>query len=130
MAGLVVACAMLLPVAALAGNKSASMAFGSDTQVNGKQIPAGSYELKWEGNGPEVQVQFVSRHKVIATVPAKLEQMPTKAERAAAVIETAGGGRSLVEARFAGRNYKLVFAGAEAQAQNTHASGSSADANR
>lgn len=130
MAGLMVACAMLLPAAALAGNKSAAMAFGSATQVSGKQIPAGAYQLKWKGNGPEVQVQFLKRHKVVATVPAKVEQMPSKAESAAAVIETAGGGRSLMEVRFAGKNYKLVFAGAQAQAQNSHANGSSADANR
>ena len=130
MAGLIVACAMLLPAAALAGNKPVSLAFGSATQINGKQVPAGAYQLKWEGNGPEVQVQFIQRKKVVATVPAKLQQTQSKAESAAAVIETAGGGRSLVEVRPAGKNYKLVFTGAEAQARNTHANGSSADANR
>lgn len=130
MAGLVLVCAVLISTIAVAGNKPVSMAFSGTTQVNNKQIPAGTYELKWEGNGPEVQVQFLRGKKVVATVPAKLEQMPSKADRAAAVIETAGGGRSLVEARFAGKSYKLVFAGAEAQAQNTHTSGSSADTNR
>lgn len=129
MAGLVVACAMMFPAAALAGNKSA-MAFGSATQVSGKQIPAGAYQLKWDGKGPDVQVQFIQRKKVIATVPAKVEQTPSKADRGAAVIDTAGGNRSLVEVRPAGKNYKLVFAGAEAHAQNAHANGSSADANR
>ncbi|HEU5335323.1 MAG TPA: hypothetical protein VFU27_05140 [Terriglobales bacterium] len=130
MAGLVVACAMLLSAAAVAGNKPVSLAFASATQINGKQVPAGAYQLKWKGNGPEVQVQFIQRRKVIATVPAKLQQTPSKADRESAVIETAGGGRSLVEVRLAGKNYKLVFPGAEAQAQNTHANGGSADTNR
>ena len=127
MGGLVLGCAVLLSTMAVAGNKPVSMAFSGATQVNNKQIPAGTYELKWEGNGPEVQVQFLKGKKVIATVPAKLQQLPSKADRAAAVIETAGGGRSLVEARFAGKTYKLVFAGSEAQAQNMHATSDSSN---
>lgn len=120
--GLVLSLAVLLSTAAFAGNKPGSLYLGDATQLNGKQLPAGTYQLKWEGNGPDVQVQFLQGKKVVATAPAKLEQASTKPEKDAAVIDTVSGSRSLTEARFAGKNYKLVFPGPEAQAQNAHAS--------
>jgi hypothetical protein len=126
--GLVLAVAVLLSTAAFAGNKSQSLYLGDATQLNGKQLPAGNYQLKWKGNGPEVQVQFLKGKKVVATAPAKLEQATATPEKDAAVIDMASGSRSLTEARFAGKNYKLVFPSPEAQAQNAH--GSSGQNNR
>jgi hypothetical protein len=126
--GLVLAVAVLLSSAAFAGNKPGSLFLGEATQLNGKQLPAGAYQLKWEGKGPEVQVEFLRGKKVVATAPAKLEQASTRPEKDAAVIDTLNGSRTLSEARFAGKNYKLVFPGPEAQAQNAH--GSSGQNNR
>lgn len=126
--GLVLVLAVLLSTAAFAGNKAESLYLGDATQLNGKQLSAGTYQLKWKGNGPEVQVEFLQGKKVVATAPAKLEQGPTTPEKDAAVIETASGSRNLAEARFAGKKYKLVFPGPEAQAQNAH--GSSGQNNR
>lgn len=127
--GLVLAMAVLLSSAAFAGNKPGSLFLGEATQLNGKQLPAGTYNVKWEGNGPEVQVEFLRGKKVVATAPAKLEQTTTKPEQGAAVIDTASGSRTLTEARFAGKNYKLVFPSPEAQAQNAR-SGASGQNNR
>lgn len=120
--GLVLALAVLLSTAAFAGNKPGSVYLAEATQLNGKQLPAGTYDVKWEGNGPEVQVQFLMGKKVVATAPAKLEQATSKPAKDAAVIDNAGGSRTLTEARFAGKSYKLVFPSPEAQAQNAHAS--------
>ena len=122
--GLVLALAVLVSTA-FAGSKPASMELTSAAQVNGKQLPAGNYQLKWEGNGPPVQVHFLRGRKVVATAPAKLEPVSAKTADSSAMIENISGSRQLMEARFAGKNYKLVFAGAEAQAQNTRTSGSS-----
>ena len=127
--GLVLTLAVLLSTAAFAGSKPGSLYLGSAAHVNGKQLPAGDYQVKWEGSGPAVEVQFLRGKKVVATAPAKVEQMTSKTRQGAAVIETAGGSRSLVEARFAGKNYKLVFPGGEAQAQNTQNSGNSGQTN-
>lgn len=128
MGSLVVALAVLLSTAAVAGNKPGSLHLSDAAQLNGKTLPAGDYQLQWEGSGPAVQVQIVKGKKVVATAPAKVEQMQSKSESGAAVIETAGGSRQLVEARFAGKNYKLVFTSPEAQAQNMH--GGSGQSNR
>lgn len=127
--GLVLALTLLVSTA-FAGNKSASMQLNSVAQVNGKQLPAGNYKLKWEGDGPAVQVRFLQGKKVIATAPARLEQIPRKSNEAAAMIDNAGDAHSLMEVRFFGKNYKLVFPSAEAQAQNTHGSGASTPTNQ
>ncbi|HLK32331.1 MAG TPA: hypothetical protein VKT29_04530 [Terriglobales bacterium] len=128
--GLVLTLTLLLCSAAMAGNKPASMDLAVAAQVNGKQLPAGTYQLKWEGNGPAVEVQVLKGKQVVATAPAKLETIPVKTSQNATVVDTDNGARNLVEARFAGKNYKLVFTGAAAQAQNTQANGSSAQTNR
>ncbi len=120
--GLVLALALLVS-SAFAGNKAASMDLSSTVQVNGKQLPAGSYKLKWEGDGPAVQVQFLKDKRVVASAPARLEQMSTKNIVAGALIDNAGDAHNLLEVRFAGKNYKLVFPGSEAQAQNAHGNG-------
>jgi hypothetical protein len=127
--GLVLTFALLLSTGAFAGSKPGSLVLNDVAQINGKQLSAGNYQLKWEGNGPAVQVQFLQGRKVVATAPAKVEQTPTKPSQDAAVIETAGGSRSLVEARFAGKNYKLVFTNPESQAQNAR-TGTSGQNNR
>ena len=118
--GLVLAVAVLLSTAAFAGSKPGSLYLAEAAQLNGKQIPAGTYEVRWEGNGPAVQVSVLKGKKVIASAPAKVEQVSAQSDHGAAVIDTAGGSRTLVEARFAGKNYKLVFPSPEAQAQNMH----------
>ena len=118
MSSLVLTLAVLLSTVAFAGNKPGSLSLGDAAQINGKTLPAGNYRVQWEGSGPAVQVQFLKGKKVVATAPARVEQLPDKPAQGAAVIETAGGGRNLVEARFAGKNYKLVFTGPESQAQN------------
>src|ERR1051326_5073734 len=118
--GLVLAIAVLLSTAAFAGSKPGSLYLSEGAQLNGRQIPAGTYQLRWEGNGPAVQVSVLKGKKVIASAPAKIEQVAAQSDRGAAVIDTAGGSRTLVEARFAGNNYKLVFPSPEAQAQNMH----------
>ena len=39
----------------------------------------GEYKLRWDGNGPDVQVRFVNKDKdVVATVSAKLVQSESK----------------------------------------------------
>lgn len=118
--GVVLAMAVLLSTAAFAGSKPGSLYLSEATQLNGKQMPAGTYQVRWEGSGPAVQVSVLRGKKVIASAPAKVERVTSTPDRGAAVIDTAGGGRTLVEARFAGKNYKLVFPSPEAQAQNMH----------
>ena len=125
----VLAVAVLVSTAAFAGNKPGSLYLANGAELNGKTLPAGTYDVRVEGNGPEVQVQFLKGKKLMASAPAKVEQMQKKAYQNAAVIETTGGGRSLIEARFAGKKFKLLFPSPEAQAKAAQSNSGSSQTN-
>ena len=63
---------MTLPATLFAKSNSASVNLDSPTNVAGQTLPAGQYNVKWTGNGPDVQVQFLNGHKVVASAPARL----------------------------------------------------------
>lgn len=87
-------------------------------QVNGKQLPAGQYDVKWEGNGPNVQVSIERGKKVMATVPAHVVDLQDKAASDTSVInKNDDGSRSLTQIRFGGKKYALSIG--EESAQNT-----------
>jgi lipopolysaccharide export system protein LptA len=113
--GMLVGSIILMAVSAVAAMASQSLTLNQPVQVNGKQLSAGSYKLNWNGSGPDVQVQIMQGKHLVATAPAKIVEAKPKSNGDAAVIETSGGGRSLVEARFGGKNYKLVFGSETAQ---------------
>jgi hypothetical protein len=87
-------------------------------QVNGKQLPAGQYDVKWEGNGPNVQVSIERGKKVMATVPAHVVDLQDKAASDTSVVnKNDDGSRSLTQIRFGGKKYALSIG--EESAQNT-----------
>ena len=120
--GIVLVLSLVLTAAAYATESQFETT--SKVQVNGKQLAPGSYKLKWKGSGPNVEVQFTQGRKILAVVQAKVERINSEYDRDAAVFQTdGGGGRSLVETRFAGRTYKLVFNNEAAQADQENRPG-------
>ncbi len=110
--GVTLTLALMLAVSAFAGTKgnSASFDLSNAVQISGNHLAPGSYRLKWEGSGPDVQVQFTQGNRVLATAPAKLVDVDSKFDNTSAVTQSDGqGARSLLEARFGGKKYKLVF---------------------
>lgn len=63
---------MAVPVAVFAKTDKVNVSFDSPTMVAGKKLSPGKYEVKWNGSGPAVQVNFLKNNKVVATAPAKL----------------------------------------------------------
>src|SRR6266571_2999359 len=53
--GLLLGASLLLASAAFAGEKATVKVY-EDVKVNGKTLPAGKYDLSWEGTGSNVQV--------------------------------------------------------------------------
>jgi hypothetical protein len=87
-------------------------------QVNGQQLPPGEYDVKWEGNGPNVQVNIVRGKKVLATAPAHVVDLPDKAASDTSVVnKNDDGSRTLTQIRFGGKKYALSIG--EESAQNT-----------
>jgi|SRR5579859_311450 len=111
--------ALTLAGSAFAGSGSHKESFqiGAPAQVNGKQLPAGDYEARWEGSGPAVQVNITQGKKVIATVPALLVDLEKPAYASESEVKNSSGGdRELTTLRFSGKKYSLEL-GAEAAAK-------------
>jgi hypothetical protein len=109
--GLALAVALLLANGAFAANKGVLDVHEAVT-LNGQSVPAGHYDVKWEGAGPDVQVSLVQGKKVVATAPAHLVPSSTAYSSDTAVLEpSAGGAKSLTEIRCYGKKYALAVGG-------------------
>jgi len=110
--------ALLLATGAFAANKG-SLQVQDPVTVSGKQLPAGDYQLKWDGKGSNVELSILKGNKVVATVPARLVDMNQSAPSDASVIrKNADGSRTLSEIRFSGKKYALAI-GEEAATADT-----------
>ena len=69
--GLLLGLALLLATSAWASNKG-SIELLDNVIVGGQQLKAGEYSLRWEGNGPNVELSILKGNKVVATTPAHL----------------------------------------------------------
>src|SRR6202140_5786796 len=63
--------AVLLASSAFASNKG-TLKVHETLEVNGQQLPAGEYQLRWDGTGSNVEVSFMRGKKEIAKTSAKL----------------------------------------------------------
>jgi hypothetical protein len=87
-------------------------------QVNGKQLSAGEYQVKWEGNGPDVQLNILKGKKLVATSHAKVVDLDQKANGDSAVVSNNNDGtRSLNQIRFGGKKFALSLNGETSQAE-------------
>jgi hypothetical protein len=107
---LVLALAVLLATSAFASNKG-SLNLQDAVQVNGQQLAAGSYQLRWEGSGSNVELSFLQGKKVVAKTAAKMVDLDHPAAYDAAVVDTSS--RTISQLRFAGKKYALDISGGE-----------------
>ena len=111
---------LMLAGSAFAANGSHKDSFqiSAPAQVNGKQLPAGDYEARWEGTGPSVQVTIMQGKKVIATVPAQVVELSQPTSNTEAEIKSdSNGDRELTALRFSGKKYALEMGAESAKAQ-------------
>jgi hypothetical protein len=102
--------ALLLATSAFAAGNKGSMQLLDPVNVSGKQLPAGEYSVKWDGSGPNVEVNIMKGNKVVATTPARLIDLSAKPDRDSAVIKNNDdGSRSLAEIHFGGKTYGLAI---------------------
>src|SRR5271167_4416672 len=102
--GLLLGLAVLLATSAFAAANQGSMQLQDPVTVSGKQLRAGDYSVKWDGNGPNVEVSILKGNKVVATTQARLIDLSDKPSRDSAVIQSNGdGSRSLAEIHFSGK---------------------------
>jgi len=112
---------LALTSSAFAANDSHKSSFeiSAATQVNGTTIPAGDYTAQWEGSGPTVQVNIMQGKKVVATAPAQVVTLDSKAsDTHAEVLNGANGDRELKALQFAGKKVSLQLGSESAKAQS------------
>jgi hypothetical protein len=114
--GLLLGLALLLATSAFAANKG-SLQVSDTVTVSGKSLAAGEYSVKWEGNGPNVELNILQGKKVVATIPARLIDLDRSATGNTSVIKRNGdGSKTLSEIRFAGKKYALALGDESAKA--------------
>ena len=108
--GLLLGLALLLATSAFAAANKGSVQLSDQVTVSGKQLPAGDYSVKWDGNGPNVELSILKGNKVVATTPARLIDLSQKPNSDAAVVQrNDDGSKSLAEIHFGGKKYALAI---------------------
>ena len=112
---------LALTTSAFAANDSHKSSFeiSAATQVNGTTLPAGDYTAQWEGSGPTVAGKHHARKKVVATAPAQVIALDSKAsDTQAEVFNGTNGERELKALQFAGKKVSLQLGTESAKAQS------------
>jgi hypothetical protein len=109
---LVLGLAVLLATSAFASNKG-SLHVQEAVQIAGQDLPAGDYQLRWDGSGSNVELSILRGKKVVTKTSAKLVQLDQAASYDAAVVDKSGSSPTISEVRFAGKKYALAIRGGE-----------------
>jgi hypothetical protein len=106
---LVLGLAVLLATGAFASNKG-SFHVDESVVLNGQQIPAGDYTVRWEGAGPDVQLSVMQGKKEIAKASAKVVELDNAPNGNAVVVSTSASGAPAVsQLRFSGKKTALAI---------------------
>lgn len=101
---------LLFPLGALSQENKHSVDISDAVQIGGTHLTPGTYKVKWQGAGPEVQVSFERRGETVVTVPATLKTNDDQVTQDA--IETRGSSadnKVLEEIDFGRQKEALVF---------------------
>lgn len=119
---LILVLALLLATSAFASGKG-SFHLSQPISVNGQTLPAGSYKASWDAKGPTFELNITQGKKVVATVPARMVELPRAYDNDATIMVTnSDGTRSLSEIRFSGKKYAIGIGSEQAKAGGMSAS--------
>jgi len=99
-----------------------SFKISSPVQLAGQQLKKGSYQVTWDGPGPDAQVRVIQKGKLLTTLHARVAALEAKSPQS--LVDTATDGSLAVTAiQFKGKTYALAF---PAQSQPAAPPGTSA----
>jgi hypothetical protein len=117
--GLLLGLALLLATSGFAANKG-SLQVDNPVTVNGKPLAAGEYTVKWDGAGPNVELNIMKGKNVVATVPAHMLDLEQSPSRNSIVTSVNGDGhKSVSEIRFSGKKYAFAVNGESAKTESS-----------
>ena len=114
---LVLGLAVLVSTMAFASNKG-SLHTDEAIAVNGTQLPAGNYTLRWEGAGPDVQLSVMQGKKEVAKTTAKLVELDKAASQDEVVLSNNSGTPSVAQVRFSGKKTAIALGGTDSAAMS------------
>jgi hypothetical protein len=82
------------------------------TNVGGKQLATGSYTVRWEGTGEQVDLKVYQGKKEVASTSARVVKIDQPASYDQTITSAGNDGSSaLTEIRFRGKNFALQLNG-------------------
>jgi hypothetical protein len=116
--GILLGLALLLATSGFAANKGTIQVNDSVT-VSGKPLAAGEYTVRWDGAGPNVELNIMKGKNVVATVPARMLDLEQSPNRDSVITATnSDGHKSLSEIRFSGKKYAFAVNTESAKAES------------
>ncbi len=109
---MVLGLALLLATGAFASNKT-TLHFDESVDVNGQQLRAGDYQVRWTGTGSSVEVSFMQGKKELAKASAKMVDLDNASPSDAAVIDHISGKAAVSQIRFAGKKSAISIGGSD-----------------
>ncbi len=114
----------VLPLALLASNNTRpqkkNVQVADQVVLAGKTLAPGQYKVEWQGNGPNVKVNFLKSGKTVLTAPARVAQLKTKAPYDAVVENTRKNGtKTITEIQWNNQREALMF-GTQAHSAKAH----------
>ena len=110
------ALACTLAMNAFAKPKSENITLYHDASLNGTNVPAGDYVVKYDTEGTNAQVKFMKGNKEVATANGQVKTLPKKAANSQVVMTEDGSSRSINEIDFGGKDTAISFGSAGAAA--------------
>jgi hypothetical protein len=101
--------ALTVAIGAFAASKSQSVRLYNDAQINGKTLPAGEYDVKYEATGSTAQVKFLRNGKEVATANGQVKQLAAAPDHAQVITQDAGSSRSISEIDFGHSTTGVTF---------------------
>jgi hypothetical protein len=101
--------ALLLSVSAFAKPKSDSITLYHDATINGTNLPAGDYTVKYDTDGSAAQVKFMQGNKEVASATGQVKTLPKKTAASQVVLNTSGDSRVIREIDFGGKDTAISF---------------------
>ncbi len=98
---------VLVAGSALASSKG-SLDLQNSTSVGGKQLASGTYTVRWEGTGDQVELKIYQDKEMVASTSARVVKVEVPASYDSAVtVKNGDGSLSLSQIRFGGKKFAL-----------------------
>ena len=100
---------LLVSTAAFAASRG-TLNIPEQVFANGQSLSAGEYQVRWDGEGPNVELKILHDRKLVTTIPARTIELRQKAEDDSFSINKNGDGtESVSEIQFSGKKYAFII---------------------